>query len=124
MSRMALSQPLACPQAGVERFGQAVAEEVDGEDDDHDRHAGSGADPPADGKPLTPGCEVGAPLGGRRLDAETEKVERRGDHNRPTERGGRKDRDLGPKIRENVARQQPEWTATGDACREDVLPLS
>src|SRR5262245_16348728 len=69
---------LSRAQARVEGVAQAVAEEVGGDDDDHDRQAGEGGDPGRVEQVLAAVGDHEAPLGGGRLGAQAEEAERGG----------------------------------------------
>src|SRR5262249_45597454 len=62
-------------EAGIERVAEAVPEQVDGEDGDGDDQPREGREPPGGAQEVAAVAEHGAPVGGRRLDAESEEAQ-------------------------------------------------
>src|SRR5690606_24722416 len=93
-----LSRGLAAVRPGVERVAQAVAEEVEREDRDHDHGAGEDRDVRRAAQVAPPLVEHGAPLGRGRLRAQPEEAEVRGRE----DRRGHAERDLDDDRRQGV----------------------
>src|SRR5581483_8502416 len=107
----------------VEGIAKAVADEVDAEDDEHDREAREHRQPPLLRVVLAAGDERAERRRGR-LDPEPEEGERSldEDRRRDGERAG--DDDGAERVRQDVPEHDPEVARTGCLCRLDVLLLS
>src|SRR5438552_697278 len=111
------------PEPGVEGVAQPVAEEIDGEDGQHDREPRKGREPPRRGDVVPSVGEHPAPGGRGRLDAQPQEGQRRlvDDHERQLERGH--DDDRGEGVRQHVAEEQAHRPVAAGTGAADELPL-
>src|SRR3954451_14308388 len=116
-----LRHGVAAPAADtrVEDVAQPVAEEVDAEDDDHDREAGEDRHPHALVDVRAGGGEHVAPGGLGRLRSETEERERRLAEDRRREVHRRQHDEGGDDVGNQVPEHDPQSSASGRARRFD-----
>src|SRR4051794_4366197 len=111
------------PLRGIERIAQAVADEVDAEDDHDDRQAREDREPPLLRIRL-PALDEVAERRRRRRDPEAEERERGLDQDRRRHREGRVDDDRPQRVRKDVTEHDPEVTRAGGLRSLDVLLLA
>src|SRR3954462_12360400 len=110
------------PLLRVERVTQAVADEVDRDDDDQQRQAREDRDPPVLRALLAVGDQR-AERGRRRLDPEAEERERGLDDDRGADRQGAVDDDRAERVREDVPEHDPHVARARGFRGLDVLLL-
>src|SRR5690348_679715 len=76
-SRLRAAGPHPDPQARIEDVPEGVAEQIEGDDQQHERQRRKDHQPWGDGHEAARGGQHVAPIGVRRLDAEPEKAQRR-----------------------------------------------
>src|SRR2546428_10295720 len=108
----------------IERVAEAVADEVDAEDDEHDRQPREGDEPPLARRGVLTVRDQLAERRRRRLHAEAEEREHGLDEDREADGERRVDDDRPGGVREHVAHDDPQIARAGRPGRLDVLLLA
>src|SRR5262245_40616069 len=110
---------LLVTRSRIERVAQAVAEEVEGGDDEGEGAAGEGVHPPGGPDVGAGGGEHRAPFGGRGLGAESDVAETGGGEDRTGDADGGEDDQRGDDVRHDVADEDAGVTGSDGAGAED-----
>src|SRR5580765_3025765 len=111
-------------RGGTEGVAEPVTGGVDAADDDQDQEAWIGDEPPLVEPCLLTLVEQGAECRRGRADAEAEERERRLERDRCSDRQRRRHHDRTDRVRDHVAKHDPQVAGPGRARRLDVFLLA
>src|SRR5580765_619436 len=109
---------------GIEGVAEPVTDEVDAENDEHDQKARIRDEPPLVEPCLLTLVEQGAECRRGRADAEAEERERRLERDRGSDRERRRHHDRPDRVRDHVAKHDPEVARPGSARGLDIFLLA